>query len=482
VTPRIETKEIRPQAGPQTAFLATPADIAVYGGSAGGGKTYGLALEPLRHVANPHFGAVIFRRTSPQITSEGGLWDEASKIYPLTGAVGLVGSLDWRFPSGANVSMRHLQHEKTKYDWQGSQVPLICFDELTHFTEGQFFYMLSRSRSTCGVRPYVRATTNPDPTSWVKQFLAQWVDKTHPDPAASGEIRWFIRHKGKLVWGRTKAELQARFPGKRPKSVTFIRASVFDNKILLTLDPDYLANLQALPDVERARLLDGDWDVMRDGLVYPGFGAIVVPRATRPEGTLYGGMDFGFNDPFAAPWAVLDHDDVLWVYGLRYQSWCTLPEHSAALPEKGVIRWFADPSRPDSIAELRIAGHDVVPCVHLGTRPLLTGIDRVTHRIKTNRLKVIAGSAPDLVREATLYHYPDDRSGEEPVDRDNHSMDALRYLVTGIDRGRAVPPPPPATPEEAAARELAEKAAEEKARQEARAEFTDIDNEHWWGG
>ena len=110
------------------------------------------------------------------------------------------------------------------------------------------------------------------------------------------------------------------------------------------------------------------------------------------------------------------------------------PSTLPVLPEKGVIRWFADPSAP-SIAELRIAGHDVVPCVHLGPRPLLTGIDRVTYRIKTGRLKVIAGSAPDLVREATLYHYPDDRSGEgpidheKPVDRDNHSMDALRYLV-----------------------------------------------------
>jgi hypothetical protein len=81
-----ERQEIRPQAGPQTTFLSTRADIAIYGGAAFGGKTWALTVEPLRHVDNPHFGAVFFRRTSPQITNEGGPWDEAEKIYPLIGA------------------------------------------------------------------------------------------------------------------------------------------------------------------------------------------------------------------------------------------------------------------------------------------------------------------------------------------------------------------------------------------------------------
>ena len=73
---------IRPQPGPQTAFLASPADIAIYGGSAGGGKTWALLMEPLRHVANPQFGAVFFRRTLVQVRNEGGLWDESEKLYP----------------------------------------------------------------------------------------------------------------------------------------------------------------------------------------------------------------------------------------------------------------------------------------------------------------------------------------------------------------------------------------------------------------
>jgi hypothetical protein len=78
-----EVIELRPQPGPQEMFLSTPADIAVYGGAAGGGKSFGILLEGARHTPNKDFGGVIFRRTSPMITNEGGLWDESNKIYPL---------------------------------------------------------------------------------------------------------------------------------------------------------------------------------------------------------------------------------------------------------------------------------------------------------------------------------------------------------------------------------------------------------------
>jgi hypothetical protein len=466
-----ETVEIRPQAGPQETFLSSSADIAIYGGSAGGGKSWSLLLEPLRHVANPNFGGVIFRRTSPQITNEGGLWDEAEKLYPLAGAKGMVGSLDWRFPSGANVSMRHLQHESNKYDWQGSQIAFLGFDELTHFTESQVFYLLSRNRSTCGVRPYVRATTNPDAGSWVKRFIAPWVDRGHPEPARSGELRHFVRVDGQITW------VPAGTPDS--KSVTFVRASVYDNRILLRLNPEYLATLKSLPPVERARLLDGDWDVKRDGVVYPGLiDCVYEPSslAALPEGQAVGGMDFGFNHPFAALGAILDRDDVLWIHWERYRSGCTLPTHSEALP-KGP-RWWADPARPDSIVELRLAGHDVIPCVHQGKRPILEGIDRVSERIRTGRLKV-SRDCQDLIRESQLYRYDPERPSELPVDADNHAADALRYLITGLDRGQAVlGRPKPATPEEVEAERLA--AIEAAAKR--RAEHLSIDNDDWWEG
>jgi predicted phage terminase large subunit-like protein len=254
---------IKPQPGPQEMFLSTSADIAIYGGAAGGGKTWALLLEPLRHIQNPGFHCVGFRRTSPQIRNPGGLWDESSKLYPLIGATPHQARLEWHFPSGARVKFAHLQHEANKHDWQGSQMALILFDELPHFSESQFFYMLTRNRSTCGIQPYMRATCNPDADSWVARLIAWWIDQDtgYAIASRSGIIRWFVRVGGELKWADLKQELKAKYPEQDPKSLTFISASVYDNKILLKADPSYIGNLMAQPLVERERLLGGNWKI-----------------------------------------------------------------------------------------------------------------------------------------------------------------------------------------------------------------------------
>jgi predicted phage terminase large subunit-like protein len=223
-----------------------------------------MIFEPLRYISTVKgFGAVIFRRTTPEITNQGGLWDEASAMYPYMQAEAVENRLLWRFPPfGNRVKFSHLQYEKDLHGFQGSQIPLIGFDELTHFTKAMFFYMLSRNRSGCGVKPYVRCTTNPDPDSWVREFIDWWIgDDGFAVKERSGVIRWLIHQNNEYFWFNTKKEALEKF-GKesRPKSVTFITASVYDNKILLETDPNYIGNLEAQSAVQRARLLDGNWD------------------------------------------------------------------------------------------------------------------------------------------------------------------------------------------------------------------------------
>lgn len=265
-------KKFKPQPGPQEMFLNTAADIALYGGAAGGGKTYALLLENLRHTDNPRFGSVIFRRLSNQIMTEGGLWDNALELYPLKGASPkLTPRPVMVFPSGAKVSFAHLQYDTDVLGWQGSQIPLICFDELTHFTRKQFFYMLSRNRSMCGVRPYIRATTNPEADSWVGDFIAWWIDdQGYPIPERSGVIRYFVVIDDDVKWADSREALAADY-GVRvqdTKSFTFIASSIQDNKILLEQDPGYLANLNALSSVEKGRLLYGNWKIKPSAGMY----------------------------------------------------------------------------------------------------------------------------------------------------------------------------------------------------------------------
>jgi Terminase large subunit, T4likevirus-type, N-terminal len=472
-------RRIGPNSPPQEAFLASNADIAIYGGAAGGGKSWALLMEAMRHTSNPDFGAVLFRRLSPQITNEGGLWDEAGRVYPLAGAVARVGDLEWTFPPGGRVTMRHLQHESTKYGWQGAQVPLLGFDELTHFSESQFWYMISRNRSTCGIRPYIRAGCNADASSWVKRFIAPWVDRKHAlYPTPAGAILWLVRLKGEYHWYPTRrAAIAANSPETIPKSVTFVRATVHDNVDLLRTNPEYLGNLQAQSEVERARLLDGDWDKLNEGTVYPDFGMAVVEEEDWPKDLgwfTHGGIDWGWHNPFGALAGYLDGDDVLWVSWERYGSYITLTEHSKALP-RGEIRWWCDPAGADQIAEIHHGGHDAVSCVHLGQKPLDNGINAVTERIRTGRLKV-RGDLCELIDESKKYIRDPHRLDGRPLDKDNHLLAALRYMIVGIDRLRVVkdasgdssPIDPNARLAEAAARAALETA------------HRDPDNGHWW--
>ncbi len=278
----IETIELRPQLGPQEAFLASDADIAIAGGAAGGGKTFALLMEPLYQLDNPHFGTVIFRRTYPQIMGQGALWDEAGQMYPLLGGEARDSSVEYRFRSGMTVKFAHMQHEKDRLAWKGAQIPMIGFDQLEDFTQEQFWFLLSRNRSArAGIRPYVRATCNPVPEDdpvggWLNRFIRWWIDPEtgYAIQERAGKVRWFVRLAEELHWADTPDQLHERFPEHaateiRPRSVTFIPATLEDNPALERADPDYRAKLMALPLVERERLLKGNWHIKaKAGLVF----------------------------------------------------------------------------------------------------------------------------------------------------------------------------------------------------------------------
>jgi predicted phage terminase large subunit-like protein len=133
--------------------------------------------------------------------------------------------------------------------------------------------MVSRNRSTCGVRPYIRATCNPDADSWVADFLAWWIDPETGLPISerAGVVRYYIRVADKIEWADRPEDLMqylprpedlpAGFELPRPISVTFIPATVFDNPALLRVNPEYFAWLTSLPLLERERLLGGNWKI-----------------------------------------------------------------------------------------------------------------------------------------------------------------------------------------------------------------------------
>ena len=261
-----EFDRIQPQVGAQTKFLSNNSDICIFGGAAGGGKSIALLIEPLRHIHNPKFGGVIFRREAKELTMEGGLVSKALSIYPQVGGVyRSQPTPSFTFASGARISFGHLNQETEVLAWKGSEICYLAFDEVDGFSEFQFDYMLSRNRSTCGVRPYVRASVNPNADSWVAKYLSWWIDQDtgYPIQEHGGKIRYLIRVDGERKWGSSKEELVAQYncDYDEPKTVSFVPARIIDNPILLKRDPGYLANLKGMTRVERARLLDGNWKI-----------------------------------------------------------------------------------------------------------------------------------------------------------------------------------------------------------------------------
>jgi predicted phage terminase large subunit-like protein len=259
--------EIRPQPGPQERFLRSSADIAVFGGARGPGKTFALLMESLRHVNRKGFNAVLFRRTYPEVTQAKGLWQQSYELYPALRGKPRLGSLEWLFPAGTRIKFAHMQYDQDRMTWKGAQIALLGFDQLETFTADQFWFLLSCNRSTCGIRPYVRAACNPvlldDPVGgWLHQLLAWWIHPQTGEPieARAGILRWFVRDEqtDQIAWADAPEGLKAEYPTLTPRSLTFIPGKLEDNVILETADPGYRAGLMSLPRVERLRAF-GNW-------------------------------------------------------------------------------------------------------------------------------------------------------------------------------------------------------------------------------
>jgi len=267
-------KMFLPQPGPQTEFMNSTADVTIYGGAAGGGKSYAILLSCLKDIDNPRYGAVIFRRTSTQITGEGGLWDEATSLYKHKGGVGVQSPrLTIKFPKGSKITFAHLQYTDTVQDWDGTQIAVIAFDELCHFERSQFMYMASRNRSSSGVRNRIIASCNPDADSFVADLIKWYIDdEGFPIKERSGKMRYYVVLNDEFKWGNSREEVVELY-GVKPtivKSFTFIASSVYDNPIMMEKNPQYEANLNAQGTVQKGRLLHGNWKIKPSaGMYFP---------------------------------------------------------------------------------------------------------------------------------------------------------------------------------------------------------------------
>lgn len=281
------TNQLMPQQGKQELAMNIEVDVLIYGGAAGSGKSRLLLLKAA-HCAyrDSHFEAVAFRRTTNPLKAAGGLFTEAKKLYsPLKPKIrDRDMEIFFTKTGGGNLKFTHLEHEHTaEANHQGLQYSAVLFDELTHFYQSQFLYLIGRLRSEAKGNSFCMATTNPDMDSWVLDWVRWYLDdEGYFDESKLGVIRYFLIVDDKPVFGDSEKELADLYPDLcyqedsitnemryvPPLSYCFIGGTIFDNPALIKANPKYLSALKAQSDVNRRRLLNGCWFARAEGSNY----------------------------------------------------------------------------------------------------------------------------------------------------------------------------------------------------------------------
>ena len=299
--------------GPQEEFLSAGERDVLYGGAAGGGKSFALLADPLRYCHNPNHRGLLLRRTLDELTE---LIDKSRQLYTkaFPGAKFRESKSTWHFPSGATIWFTYLDRDKDVTRFQGQAFNWIGIDEITQYpTPYVWDYLRSRLRSTdpeLQENLYMRCTANPGGVGgwWVKKMYIEGTPENKAFPAFDIDTR------KTFVWpsGHEKAG-QPLFFRK------FVPARLTDNPHLMA-DGQYEAMLRSLPDVERKRLLEGDWDVA-EGAAFPEFSRtkhVVEPFDLPTNWPRIRAADYGYSAPSCVLWGAIDWDNNIWVYRELY--------------------------------------------------------------------------------------------------------------------------------------------------------------------
>jgi len=417
-----ENVVFHPNDGPQTEFLAAPEKDVLYGGAAGGGKSYAMLVDPLRFAHKKLHRALILRRSMPELRE---LIDKSRELYPqaFPGAKFKEVEKLWNFPSGAKIEFGFLERDADVYRYQGQAYSWIGFDEITHLpTEFSWNYLASRLRTTdSSIETYLRCTANPGGVG------AHWVKKRYIDSHEHNKS--FIGHDG--------------------LSRKFIPARLNDNPYLAK-DGRYEQMLKALPPIQRRQLLEGNWDVA-EGAAFVEFSPdkhIIEPFQLPISWERVKGIDYGYAAESCCLWGILDaQDGTLIIYRELYRKGLTGLDLGRIITEMEIEDPFSVQGVLDTSAWARTGttGPTVGETLQqLGHKLRRADKNRIQGKIQIHEyLKLqqsgrprlqIFNTCPNLIRE--LQGIPLSKTRPEDVDTNasDHAYDALRYLIMSRPR------------------------------------------------
>ncbi|MDV3426946.1 MAG: terminase family protein [Bacillota bacterium] len=296
----------------QNQFRIADAFEVLFGGAAGGGKSHGQLIDALLYALNyPKSSQIIFRSTFADL--EKSLIRKSRDIYPQSITSYNDSKHTWKFKNGSIIDFGYIQYEKDVYQYQSAEYDVIRFDELTHFTEFMYTYMISRCRGANNYPKHIKSSTNPGGIGHV------WVKKRFIDIGEANKV-----HTCKLDTGEEVTRI-------------FIPSLVTDNKFITENDPDYVKRLDALPEKERKALKDGDWDIY-DGQYFSEFNRkvhVTEPFEIPRNWDRYISFDYGL-DKFAVLFIAIDTKGKAYVYNEIHKEGLIVSEAAQML--KSVMR------------------------------------------------------------------------------------------------------------------------------------------------
>ena len=434
----------RPNAGPQTEFLAASEREVLYGGAAGGGKSYAMLADPLRFMGHPQFSGLLLRHTTEELREL--IW-KSQEMYPKIwpGIKWSERKMQWNAPSGARLWFSYLDRDEDALRYQGLAFSWVGFDELTQWpTPFAWNYMRSRLRSTAQDLPvFMRATTNPGGPGH------SWVKKMFIDPAPAGKAFWAtdIDSAQTLVYpkGHSK-EGQPLFKRR------FIPAMLTDNPYLAD-QGDYEAMLLSLPEHQRKQLLEGNWDAA-EGAAFPEFSRahhVIEPFDIPRNWVKFRAGDYGYGSYSAVVWFAVSPDEQLVVYRELYVSKVLATDLADIIldleSEDGNIKygvldsscWHKRGDTGPSLAEqMTMKGCRWRPSDRsAGSR--ISGKNELHRRLQIDEFSgvprlVFFNTCTNLIAQLPIL--PLDKKTHEDVDTksEDHLYDALRYGVMSRPR------------------------------------------------
>lgn len=444
----------KPNPGPQTMFLEAPEQEVLYGGAAGGGKSYAMIADPMRYFDNPNFVGLLLRRTNDELRE---LKWETQKLYKKIwpDAKWSEQQSMWTFPSGAKFWITYLDRDEDVMRYQGQAFSWIGMDELTQYpTPFAYTYLKSRLRSAdpeLQKTLCIRATTNPGGPGH------QWVKKMFIDPAPAGKSFWATDIETGEILRYPEDYHDATKRGKPLFKRKFIPARLTDNPYLYE-DGTYERSLMGLPEAQRRKLLEGDWSIV-EGAAFAEFNPrihVCEPFTIPMDWRRFRAADYGYTSPACVLWFAIDPAyETLYVYRELYQSKLTgidLAQRVLELEadEKisyGVLDssvWHDRGHFGPSIAEEMIAyGCRWRPSDRsAGSR--VAGKNRLHELLKVTDYGDVIGQKPGIVifnncRQliTDLPSIPSDPDGGDDIDvryASDHSYDALRYGIMSRPR------------------------------------------------